>query len=217
MEKGWLEAACPAPYLGLVRSLSEKNGVDPAFVYGIMKQESDFDEAAVSPAGARGLMCSSLSYTAAKLAAESGQPAPSDAAFSTPSSIWSSESATWPSVPRSFSRRRRRELQRRRGHRGGWIKAWGPLDEEQFIAMIPYADPPLRRRRPLEPAPLPAAPRDALEPNLTIKAPGTPIRPLCGELFLASRVSPNRVAPSLQRHPSKPQRIAPRRTPTRTP
>ena len=140
VEKGWLEAGCPAPYLGLVRSLSEANRVDPAFVYGIMQQESDFEEAAVSPVGARGLM-QLMPYTAAKLAAEAGQPAPTASGLLNPIlnlelgvRYLAQRTKEFPPSAAAASYNAGEDIV------GGWVKAWGPLEEEQFIAMIPYAE-----------------------------------------------------------------------------
>ena len=140
VEKGWLEAGCPAPYLGLVRSLSEANGVDPAFVYGIMQQESDFEEAVVSPAGARGLM-QLMPYTAARLAAEAGQPAPTDSGLLNPIlnlelgvRYLAQRTKEFPPAAAAASYNAGEDIV------GGWVKAWGPMDEEQFVAMIPYAE-----------------------------------------------------------------------------
>ena len=45
-------AAFPRPY----RELVKKSGLEPALVYAVMKAESGFDEKAVSPAGAKGVM-----------------------------------------------------------------------------------------------------------------------------------------------------------------
>lgn len=52
---GWLR---PTYYeiLSLIRSISWRHGLDPAFVQAVIKVESDFDPYALSPKGARGLM-----------------------------------------------------------------------------------------------------------------------------------------------------------------
>jgi soluble lytic murein transglycosylase-like protein len=46
----------PRPYEGLVQKYSAKRGLDPAFVYALMRQESGFDREIKSGAGAIGLM-----------------------------------------------------------------------------------------------------------------------------------------------------------------
>ncbi len=46
----------PMPYGGTVAAEAEKNGVSPALLYALMKAESNFDPAAVSDKGAKGLM-----------------------------------------------------------------------------------------------------------------------------------------------------------------
>ena len=140
VERGWLEAACPTPYLGLVKEDCAREGLDPAFVYGIIQQESDFDESAVSPTDARGLM-QLMSYTAAKLAADLGRPAPSDADLLNPLRNLD--------LGIRYLARRAEEFEPAAAAAsynagedivGGWVKAWGPMDEEQFVAMIPYAE-----------------------------------------------------------------------------
>ncbi len=140
VERGWLEAACPTPYLGLVKSDCTREGLDPAFAYGIIQQESDFDESAVSPTNARGLM-QLMSYTAARLASDLGRPAPSDADLLNP--LLNLDLGI------RYLARRAREFEPAAAAAsynagedivGGWVKAWGPTDEEQFIAMIPYAE-----------------------------------------------------------------------------
>lgn len=45
----------PRPYLDVVESASEQFGVDQALIYAVIKAESNFDPAAVSHAGAKGL------------------------------------------------------------------------------------------------------------------------------------------------------------------
>jgi soluble lytic murein transglycosylase len=45
----------PAPFADLVVSQAQKNGVDPLLLYAILWQESQFDPAAISTAGAMGL------------------------------------------------------------------------------------------------------------------------------------------------------------------
>ncbi|MDB5105662.1 MAG: Lytic transglycosylase catalytic [Fibrobacteres bacterium] len=46
----------PRPYEGLVQKFAAKRGLDPAFVYALMRQESGFDRDIKSGAGAIGLM-----------------------------------------------------------------------------------------------------------------------------------------------------------------
>jgi soluble lytic murein transglycosylase len=46
----------PRPYEGLVQKYTSKRGLDPAFVYALMRQESGFDREIKSGAGAIGLM-----------------------------------------------------------------------------------------------------------------------------------------------------------------
>jgi soluble lytic murein transglycosylase-like protein len=140
VEKGWLEAACPTPYLGLVRADCAREGLDPAFAYGIIQQESDFDEDAVSPTNARGLM-QLMSYTAAKLAADLGRPAPSDGDLLNP--LLNLDLGI------RYLARRTREFEPAAAAAsynagedivGGWVKGWGPTGEEEFIAMVPYSE-----------------------------------------------------------------------------
>ena len=51
-----LQQLYPLPYYEIVMSESEKNDLDPALVYGMIRAESGFDPNAVSRADARGLM-----------------------------------------------------------------------------------------------------------------------------------------------------------------
>lgn len=53
--RAW-ELAFPRPHHDMVRQNAQKNGVPEALVYGVMREESQFDEDVVSPAGAYGLM-----------------------------------------------------------------------------------------------------------------------------------------------------------------
>ncbi len=50
------ELRFPVPHLDTVRGYTDRFGVDPAFAYAIMRQESRFNPRALSSAGARGLM-----------------------------------------------------------------------------------------------------------------------------------------------------------------
>jgi len=46
----------PKPYEDIISSRAAKNGLDPNLIFGLIRQESGFNEAALSPANARGLM-----------------------------------------------------------------------------------------------------------------------------------------------------------------
>jgi soluble lytic murein transglycosylase len=50
------QIAFPRPYLGIVEREAKKNGLPEAWVFGVMREESAFDENAVSHADAHGLM-----------------------------------------------------------------------------------------------------------------------------------------------------------------
>jgi soluble lytic murein transglycosylase len=54
-ERAW-QVAFPRPYSAIVQAEARENGVDPALVYAVMREESAFDPDAVSPAAAYGLM-----------------------------------------------------------------------------------------------------------------------------------------------------------------
>lgn len=51
-----LKKVYPLPYYEIVMTEAEKNGLNPALVYGVIRAESGFDPNAVSHADARGLM-----------------------------------------------------------------------------------------------------------------------------------------------------------------
>ena len=57
----------PSPYPDLVQSAAEHEGVSPALIYAVMRQESAFDPGANSPAGASGLL-QLISPTARRIA-----------------------------------------------------------------------------------------------------------------------------------------------------
>lgn len=60
----------PAPYKEAVLAGARANGVRPSLIYAVIKAESNFDPAAVSPAGAKGL--AQLTDATARYAAEMG-------------------------------------------------------------------------------------------------------------------------------------------------
>ncbi len=136
----WLAVAYPAPYAGRIKTLSNREGLDPALVYAVVRQESDFDEAAVSPAGARGLM-QLMPATAAKVAAEMGLPAPSGSGLLNPITNLDLGIHYLGTLRRAFDPAgTAASYNAGEDIVGGWVTAWGPVNEEQFIAMIPYAE-----------------------------------------------------------------------------
>jgi len=68
--------AYPRGYWSLLNKYGDANRIDPLLVAAVIRQESAFDPAAVSPVGARGLM-QLMPRTAARVAAGLGRPAPS--------------------------------------------------------------------------------------------------------------------------------------------
>lgn len=72
-DRQWYAWRFPAPHLELVQENAAKNGLDPAWIMGLMRSESALAEDAVSHAGARGLMQITPS-TATRLARKHGVP-----------------------------------------------------------------------------------------------------------------------------------------------
>jgi soluble lytic murein transglycosylase len=68
--------AYPRGYWSLLNKYGATNRLDPMLVAAVIRQESAFDPAAVSPVGARGLM-QLMPKTAARVAAGLGRPPPS--------------------------------------------------------------------------------------------------------------------------------------------
>jgi soluble lytic murein transglycosylase len=73
----------PTPFNEQVRGRASHHTVDPALLYGVIRQESRFNPQATSPAGARGLM-QVMPATAAWLAKKLGMHKPSDKALGDP-------------------------------------------------------------------------------------------------------------------------------------
>ncbi|MES1955584.1 transglycosylase SLT domain-containing protein [Salinisphaera hydrothermalis] len=71
-----LDIRYPTPFAADVRQAASRNGLDPAYVFAIMRTESLFQPTVRSPVGAHGLM-QLMPGTADHLARAMGQPAPS--------------------------------------------------------------------------------------------------------------------------------------------
>ncbi|MFZ5889958.1 MAG: transglycosylase SLT domain-containing protein [Myxococcota bacterium] len=77
-DRRWLwDCVYPRPYGSLVTSLAEENGVEPEFIYAVMRQESAFKPEVASGAQAQGLL-QLIPSTAARLAQELGLSEPVD-------------------------------------------------------------------------------------------------------------------------------------------
>jgi soluble lytic murein transglycosylase len=71
-KQAW-ELAFPRPHIQAVTEEAARQGVDPALIYAVMREESAFDPEAVSPANAYGLM-QVISPTARRFGKELGLP-----------------------------------------------------------------------------------------------------------------------------------------------
>jgi soluble lytic murein transglycosylase-like protein len=67
-------AGAPTPYAAEIDAAAAKHGVDPALLRALIRQESNFNAGAVSPAGARGLT-QLMPGTAAALGVDPSDPA----------------------------------------------------------------------------------------------------------------------------------------------
>ncbi len=73
----------PTPFAEQIRGRASHHTVDPALLYGLIRQESRFNPSATSPAGARGLM-QVMPATASWLAKKLGMNKPGDKALGDP-------------------------------------------------------------------------------------------------------------------------------------
>lgn len=77
-DRRWLwDCVYPRPYGSLVTALGDENGVEPEFIYAVMRQESSFRPEVASGAQAQGLL-QLIPSTAANLARELGVKEPID-------------------------------------------------------------------------------------------------------------------------------------------
>ena len=129
-----LEALFPAPQLGRVRPAAEAEGVPLPLVLGVVLQESGFDEDALSPAGAQGLM-QVMPETAEKLrrpGEEGGDLLDPGHNASLGIRYLGRLLAEFPTAPAVAAYNAGEDVVAR------WLAAFGPEDERQFVAMIPY-------------------------------------------------------------------------------
>ena len=78
-----LDIRYPTPFRDDVRAAAAANGLDPAFVYAVVRTESLFQPAVTSPVGAHGLM-QLMPGTARLVARQMGRPAPSSTDLNDP-------------------------------------------------------------------------------------------------------------------------------------
>lgn len=129
----------PAEELGRIRPLASREGLAPALVLAVIRQESGFDERALSPAGAEGLM-QLMPDTAERLAGPSrGDPSSPD--LMNPEvnldlgiRYLGTLAKRFPAAPAVASYNAGEKIVAR------WLGAFGAQDEPEFVAMIPYRE-----------------------------------------------------------------------------
>jgi soluble lytic murein transglycosylase-like protein len=129
----------PAQELGRIRPLAAREGLSPALVLAVIRQESGFDERALSPAGAEGLM-QLMPDTAERLAGPSRKD-PSARDLMNPQvnlelgiRYLGALTKRLPTAPAVASYNAGEEIVTE------WLKAFGAEDEPEFVAMIPYRE-----------------------------------------------------------------------------
>jgi soluble lytic murein transglycosylase len=141
----WKDAwdlAFPRPHIESVTQEAKRQGVDPALVYAVMREESAFDAAAVSPANAYGLM-QVISPTARHYAKQAGVPSDRRALTTPEISI-----AIGSRVLASYRDRFFPDdpLLTIPGYNAGpgrpirWVKDWPSVDFDVWVELIPFRE-----------------------------------------------------------------------------
>lgn len=136
-----LEVAYPTPDLALVKAACRREGVDPALALAVIRQESFFDEAAFSPAGAQGLM-QIMPDTAQRLSpgggngAGGGPPDLLDPSVNLDLGVkyLGQLASRFPTAAAAASYNAGEDIV------GPWTSAFGTRDEAEFVGMIPYQE-----------------------------------------------------------------------------
>ncbi len=139
-KQAW-EIAFPRPHIAAVTLEAKRMGIEPELVYAVMREESAFDAAAVSPANAYGLM-QIISPTARRFGKEAGLPY-DRRALTTPavsiaigSRVLASYRGHFPEDP----------LLAIPGYNAGpgrprrWAKDWPSVDFDVWVELIPYRE-----------------------------------------------------------------------------
>jgi soluble lytic murein transglycosylase len=139
-KQAW-ELAFPRPHIEAVTEEAARQGIEPALVYAVMREESAFDPDAVSPANAYGLM-QLISPTARRFGKELGLPY-DRRALTTPrvnialgSRVLSNYQSYFPGDP----------LLAIPGYNAGpgkpkrWAKDWPSVDFDLWVELIPYRE-----------------------------------------------------------------------------
>jgi soluble lytic murein transglycosylase len=139
-KQAW-ELAFPRPHIESVTEEAARQGVEPALIYAVMREESAFDPEAVSPANAYGLM-QVISPTARRFGKEAGLPY-DRRALTTPRvniaigiRVLSNYQSRFPSDP----------LLAIPGYNAGpgkpksWAKEWPSVDFDVWVELIPYRE-----------------------------------------------------------------------------
>ena len=138
--KHWL-LAYPAPYSNIVRRAGEAEGVDPQFIWGVMREESGYAERIRSSANAVGLL--QLILTTAKMMRRSSEPEITVERLGLPGVniplgarylAWVKRklSCAWSLVPAGYNAGG--------GALRGWLRARGDLPLDLFVETIPYEE-----------------------------------------------------------------------------
>lgn len=137
-----LEVVYPTPDLALVKAACRRESVDPALALAVIRQESFFDEAAFSPAGAQGLM-QIMPDTAQRLSpgggngAGGGPPDLLDPSVNLDLGVkyLGQLASRFPTAAAAVASYNAGE-----DIVGRWTSAFGTRDEAEFVGMIPYQE-----------------------------------------------------------------------------
>jgi soluble lytic murein transglycosylase len=132
----------PAPYADIIFARAAQNSLDPSLIFGLIRQESAFDETALSPANARGLM-QILPSTGRMLARGAGVAGYSTKMLYRPDANIALGTHYLNSLLKSYNGKVELALAAYNAgdrHVDQWLNVYNATDMDEFVECIPFSE-----------------------------------------------------------------------------